>query len=156
VPGKQQREIDQQKDAGREQEIEDAKKAAAEQQGEGDDDELSGRSTAEIRENPELREKAEERARERGAELIAARANPDVTERFAGGTPGGASESQQAGESVHTLAGTGPVLTGPLDPAVAQGVTPRSAMAHNPSLDYDDDEAAQGGDEGQGKLKDEA
>lgn len=142
----QQREIDQQKDAGREKEIEDAKKGAVDQQ--DDDDELSGRSAIEIREDPKLRKKAQERAKERGAELVAARANPDVTERFAGGTPGGASESQQAGESVHTLAGTGPVDMSHLDEQTALGVRPLVVGARNPTLDYPED------DEGQGQPED--
>jgi hypothetical protein len=141
----QAREIEQQKEAGREEEIEDAKKAATEGDDSGDD--LRGRSSIEIRENPELREKAMERAAERGAELTAARRNPDVTHRFAGGTPGGASESQQAGGS--SLAGTGTVVAPELDDRTAMGVRPRVAMAPNPSLSYPEDDDAKGdpGDE---------
>jgi hypothetical protein len=135
----QQAEIDQQKDAGREEEIEDAKKAATE--GEADDDDLRGRSSIEIRNDPELREKAQKRAAERGAELTAARSNPDVTHRFAGGTPGGASESQQAGP--------GRTATIDLDERTALGVRPRVARPRNPSWDYPE------GDEEKGNAADE-
>jgi hypothetical protein len=109
------------------------------------EEKLRGRSATEIRENDDLRQAAAELAEERGREKVEARADPDVTERYAGGTAGGASESQQPPGSVRTLAGTGPVedATFPEGSSVAMGVVPRPALGVNPGASYADGEEAE-------------
>lgn len=70
---------------------------------------------------------------------------------YAGGTPGGASESQQPDSKQSTLPGSNVELPD-LDPETARAVTPLAATPVNPGDSYDDDargkpeDAEDGGD----------
>lgn len=108
----------------------------------------------------EQQEAAEARAEEQGNEVQSdeeveqiAQEREEALEtkegQYAGGTPGGASESQQPPE---TQSGPASVNEGgegvgskrelpDLDPETQAGVTPRSATAVNPGDSYDDDAA---------------
>lgn len=97
---------------------------------------------------------------EEQAEVGAEQSNRDVEGVYAGGTPGGASESQQTTEASQGGPQSDPVGVeadapgdrpeeggaedplADLDPAVRGGVEPRPAMPRNPAEAYDD-EAAQ-------------
>lgn len=61
----------------------------------------------------------------------------DVSGRYPGGTPGGASESQQP-PSKQNLAGTSDPVLPEYDEVTRLAVTPRPATASNPGAQYDD------------------
>lgn len=61
----------------------------------------------------------------------------DTSQEAVGGTPGGASESQQPTRD-RVFPGTGKPVLPDLDAVTALGVRPRPAGPRSPSLDYDD------------------